>query len=515
MLLHTRQRFVWAALAVVFMSAGPARAACVPDGLPTPAPRDPVARMLAQQDACPKTAIVFRNLLKKAGARLEPTMINFGGFHRPDPDGFFFFEIASTPAGAPATALNIPRGDLLFGHLTAQAGDGTIVSSTSGLILELIAWDPDKQFYNFYELVNGAWSYRGDSKDILDDIQGLHRQRPASEGPFGRRLRCSKCHVNGGLLQKELADPHNDWFVRERPMNMDKLRFEPALKQLLSELVEPGELTKLVAASPQRLADSPGYRAVMSARSMQERLRPLFCAVEINIESDQPPVDDRRPELRVPSGFFVDTRLATGAVSVKRQDYDAGLAKAGSRLPGTPGRTDADHGWLTPVKANSDIVAVEALIAQGVIDREFAADVLAVDFTNPAFSSRRCALLKLVPDQAEPGFTTRLQDALRGSSLPGAVDLLANITDASRNAAFHQKQAQAFLASCQKQSSDPAAVSSWLRLLFQRRAEVSASEISQNPNFHILEDPGRVVFPEANPTPVAGRLALTPACQVQ
>jgi len=514
MVMHTWPRIVWAALAVVFLSAGPARAACVPGGLPTPAPRDPVARVLAQQDACPKTAMVFRNLLKKAGARLEPTMINFGGFHRPNPGGFFFFEIASIPE-APATALSIPRGDLLFGHLTAQAGDGTVVSSTSGLILELIAWDPVKQFYNFYELVDGVWSYSGDSKDILDDIKGLHRQRPASAGPFGARLRCSGCHVNGGLLQKELAAPHNDWFVRERPMNMDNLRFEPALKQVLSELVEPGELSKLVADSPQRLADSPGYRAVMSARGMQERLRPLFCAVEINIDSDQAPFDERRPELRVPSGFFVDPRLATSAVSVKRQDYDAALAKVGSRLPRTPGRTDADHGWLTPVKANSDVVAVDALIAQGVIDHEFAADVLAVDFTNPAFSSRRCGLLKLVPDQSEPGFTTRLQDALRGSSLPGAVELLANVTDVSRSAAFHQKEAQTFLASCQKQSSDPATVSSWVRLLSQRRAEVGASEISQNPAGRILENPGRVVFPEADPKPVAGRLTFTPACQVQ
>ena len=513
MLMHTRRRIVWAALALITLSARPARAACVPDGLPSPPPRDPVALVLARQDGCPKTAIVFRNLLKKLGTRLEPTMINFGGFHKPNPGGFFFFEIASTTGAA--APLSIPRGDLLFGHLTEQAGDGTVVSSTSGLILELIAWDPVKQFYNFYELVDGAWSYSGDSKDILDDINGLHRQRPASVKPFGGRLRCSGCHVNGGLLQKELAAPHNDWFVRERPMKMDTLKFEPALQQVLSELVEPGELSKLVAASPQRLADSPGYRAVMSARSMQERLRPLFCAAEINIDSDPTPTDERRPELRVPSGFFVDARLATGAVSVKRQDYNAALVNIGSRLPKTPGRADADHGWLTPVKANSDVVAVEALIAQGVIDREFAADVLAVDFTNSAFSSRRCGLLKLVPDQTEPGFATRLQSALRESSLPGAAELLVNVTDRSRSAAFHQKQAETFLAACQKQSSDPTAVLSWVRLLSQRRAEVGASEISQNPAGRILENPGRVVFPETDAKPVPGRLTLTTACQVQ
>jgi hypothetical protein len=75
--------------------------------------------------------------------------------------------------------------------------------------------DPEKQFYNFYELASGTWFYRGDSKDILDDIQGLHRQRNRV-APFGGRLRCSGCHVNGGLLQKELAAPHNDWFLTSR-----------------------------------------------------------------------------------------------------------------------------------------------------------------------------------------------------------------------------------------------------------------------------------------------------------
>src|SRR3954468_6546697 len=47
------------------------------------------------------------------------------------------------------------------------------------------------------------------------------------------------------------------------------------------------------------------------------------------------------------------------------------------------------------------------------------------------------------------------------------------------------------------------------------RVEVSTSEISQNPRGRILENPGRITFPSTQPRAVAGRLALTPACQLR
>jgi hypothetical protein len=213
---------------------------------------------------------------------------------------------------------------------------------------------------------------------ILDDVQLLHRQRNASVRPFGTQLRCSGCHINGGLLQKELAPPHNDWFTRDRQLPLGTLKPDSFVKGKLADMTDAGELSELVAASARRLADSPGYRKVLAARSMQEQLRPLFCPMELNIESDSEAFDDRKSTLRIPSAFFVDPRLGTAEISVRRQDYDAALRKLHSRLPETPeGRTDADHGWLTPVKAHSDLVAVESLIEQGVVSKEFAVAVLA------------------------------------------------------------------------------------------------------------------------------------------
>jgi hypothetical protein len=64
---------------------------------------------------------------------------------------------------------------------------------------------------------------------------------------------------------------------------------------------------------------------------------------------------------------LVDERLATADISVRRQHDDAALLNPRSRLPDTPGRADADHAWLTP--AQSDIVAVDALIEQRTIDK--------------------------------------------------------------------------------------------------------------------------------------------------
>jgi hypothetical protein len=127
--------------------------------------------------------------------------------------------------------------------------------------------------------------------------------------------------------------------------------------------------------------------------------------------------------------------------------------------------------------------------------------------------------LKLVPDQAGPDFVTRFEGALRGAGGAGAAELLKNLSDPSSNTALHQKQAAEFLRACQQRAADPEAVLGWYRLLAQRRAEVRESEISQNPQGHILEDAddgsGRVVFPSTDPPAKPRQLALTLDCKVE
>src|SRR4030095_12973876 len=95
---------------------------------------------------------------------------------------------------------------------------GRLVSDQGGLQVEAIALDPGKQTYNFSELFQGVWLYRGDSHDVRDGVQSLHRERNAGVGPFGTKMRCSGCHLGGGLVQKELGPPRKGGITRARPL---------------------------------------------------------------------------------------------------------------------------------------------------------------------------------------------------------------------------------------------------------------------------------------------------------
>ena len=84
-----------AAWLLVLWSAVPVHAACPVSDLPTPAPRDPVVRVLSQQSVCPMSGTDFRNAIKQSGGRLESTIVDFVGFHSPNAVALFIFEIAS------------------------------------------------------------------------------------------------------------------------------------------------------------------------------------------------------------------------------------------------------------------------------------------------------------------------------------------------------------------------------------------------------------------------------------
>jgi hypothetical protein len=508
-------------IVMLLFTARLCQADCIPTDttkLPNQQPnQDALALLLKAQDRCPLSTLDFLNLVESSGARLEPTMVNFQGFNDPDDGNFFLFEIVSGQlAGA-----KVARGDFLFGHFLGPdpQDPSHLTLLTDGLLIEAVAWDPSKQMFNFYELTVGCkppganWCYRGDSSFVLQDIEFLDRQN-SGQGPFHNQLRCSGCHLNGALIQKELTSPHNDWWTTSRPLSQGSLTPDDTVRKIFQRLVDADELAKLVRAGTQRLAASPEYRKALQKRSMQEQLRPLFCAVELNIESDTNPSDDRKPTIQIPSGFFVDPRLGESAISIARANYDQAVKQHGLQLP--PNRTDADHPWLTPVKANSDMMMVNGLVEMGVIDDEFVADVLAVDFTNPLFSTARCGLLPLVPDKGGADFVARFRTALKASSTPAAKELLDNLTDPKRDAKFHHQQVADYLNACQKRASQPEAASEWLDVLAQRRAAVDTDEFSKHSNHqHISESPGRVVFPVPSDSGHVTLVGLTSTCEAR
>jgi hypothetical protein len=478
---------------------------------------DALVKLLLSGGPRPANAFELRARLLAGGAKIRTTFVANRGFHNPDRGSFSMFELVSgrlSPLG-----IEIGDGEFFFGHFTARAGSKLVADQEPGrsaLMVELIAWDPLKTVFNFYELIGdgrqGQWFYRGDSLDIQSDVELLHRQ-PAPGAPrFGGRLRCSGCHAAGGPIMKELAAPHNDWWLNSRRLPFGPSKPDAELARILNGLVDAGELATAVKAGLSKLQASETFQRARKARSLQERLRPLFCPVELNLESDSAPLDELAPQVTVPSAFFVDPLLAQKPLSIKRAHYDAALRAAKAAFPEvSPARPDGDHGWLTPVKAFSDASAIEALVKDGLIDMEFVSDVLALDLTEPLFSKSRCGLLRLLPNVAEGDwqktFRASLKTAANGN--PAAQELLNNLTDPQRDAKFHQARAARFLDQCQSRLQSEDTVSQVYHLLAQRRAEAFDSEISKNPNGQILEPGFRVIFPTTTPPVRSGTFRLT------
>jgi hypothetical protein len=506
-------------IVVVFglmVRVGSATAACViqdSSEKPVQNNNDPLAQFLSAADACPQNVFEFRSRLTSAGAKLRPALVANGGFHNPknNPNQvqMMLFEIVSGHLNQPNVEIN--DGEFFFGHFITT--DGTNLKAGRDVFIELIARDPVKEVFNFYELTRDrkgrpGWFYRGDSLDIQQDVRLLHRQPDPHNPSFGNRLRCSGCHIAGGPIMKELAAPHNDWGRTER-LPFDPRRADAPLSEILQGLVDASELAKSVKVGLAQLEESQKFQQAKRTLTLQEQLRPLFCPVELNLESDTTPFDHKAPKIEIPSAFFLDPMLAKGAVAVERAHYEAALTAAQTKFPGTS-QADADHGWLTPVKAFSDTLVIGSLVKQGVIDQEFVSDVLAVDLTNPLslLPTARCKLLRVLPENAAGDWQEVFKASLRASNDPAAQELLKNLTDPSRNAQFHQTRAARFLDEVQKRLQAKEAVIEMYQLLAQRREEVKASEISQNPKGRILEPGFRVVFPDtpgANP----GRLRLT------
>ena len=190
-------------------SAGYALGACQilnSQGMPISTNSDALARLLTSLETCPGDVFALRARLLAAGATLKTTLVDNRGFHNPGPGSFSLFEMVLgnlTPIGMP-----IADGEFWFGHFIGVGANNRLIANQqpSELMVELISWDPTKGVFNFYELGveagKKAWRYRGDSLDIMKDLQFLHRQKNPAQPAFGTTLRCSGCHMGGGPILK-------------------------------------------------------------------------------------------------------------------------------------------------------------------------------------------------------------------------------------------------------------------------------------------------------------------------
>ncbi|MBY0371139.1 hypothetical protein K2X33_10665, partial [bacterium] len=450
----------------------------------------------SRQTDCPPDVQAFKKVLKQHLA-LQPAMVANRGRHNPGAGSFSFFEEAS---GKLPTGDKLEPGSFFFGHFTEARGSEIVLQkepADGALMIEAIAQDFKTGLYHFYELigdgVSGQWFYRGSSLDALKDNEYLYRASPPGQPHFGRTMRCSGCHSSGGPIQKEIASPFNDWWTQARPLPFGTLTLSPEVGLVVAGLVETQHFSRSVSQGMQRLEASAEYQKAKQSRSLQEELRPLFCETEINLESDLEPLGGAAKQVRIPSAFYLNPVLGQGEFTVDKARYLQLLKDFKMRFPETQ-FADADHAWLTPVKAQADLLAIESLIRNGTVDAEWVADVLAVDFESPIFSQSRCALLRLVPADRQ-NWKRRFESALAGSSLPGAAALLTNFSDSSRDQAFHKAKALAYVQDSQKRLLDPAGQKEAFERLLRAREAVARAEISQNPLGRILEPGFRVIFP--------------------
>ena len=491
---------------------------------------DALFKLLSAQPECPQNALVFRKLLVDNQIKPTPAMVANRGFSNPLPQGSFsFFETVTGQYGGQKLA----PGDWFFGHFTASSIDSTAGSSTlvpqqsatpDNLLLETLIWDPSKAMFNFYEIrgtgQGGQWFYRGDSADIQADVANLNRNRDPSQPIFmgavnqGQaslpRLRCSGCHMNGGPIMKELAEPNDSWWTRTRPLSLGAMRIAPELTELLATLVNADQFAGWVKAGSDKLLVSQPYWKARQASTLQEQLRPLFCAQEVNLESDKLPLSDGALTIAAPVAAFVDPRLApsgTQSVTISKAlyvnslnlfqsqffDYQTG-AIAGGVQP--IGQIDADHAYEIPVKARSDIELAKRMVDTGLITDKFVYDVISVDMTRPLLSAQRCGLLRLLPDgAAKAGWLPQFKQNLANSPQPAAKALLANMNDAGRTRAYYQAQAKTLIDKIQARAGDQQAVNGYVRLLAQDRIAVYQAELSQHPQGQIFEPGFRLIFP--------------------
>ncbi|MEK7692362.1 MAG: hypothetical protein AAB425_15210, partial [Bdellovibrionota bacterium] len=362
------------------------------------------------------------------------------------------------------------------------------------LLIELIVWDSGKKIFNFYEMIGTAqsaqWFYRGDSADILEDNQFLYRTPPVGQPQFGNRLRCSACHGSGGPIMKELAPPHNDWWTVARPLPLSPNAPSSEVAGMMEAAMDAGQFSKQVQAGISKLEESAAYRKLKNQRSLQESLRPVFCESEINLESDQIELAaSAEPVVSIPAGFFINPNLgpASPAFSptISKFGYKSLLSQFKTRFPETS-LPDADHAWLTPVKGHSDHLAIQSLVADGVVKQDWTRTVLAVDLENPVFSETRCSLLKHVPEKFSADWRSRFLKSIQVDPAPAALKLVHYL----EHPAAVESDVKAHLAKSGKPGS-----SEFQKLLDLRRATFT-SEISQNPRGQILEPGFRVIFPD-------------------
>ena len=308
-------------------------------------------------------------------------------------------------------------------------GDGilsTLLSASPGPttgFLQVIAWDPQKKKFNYYELNrDNNWSWAGDSS---------HARQPQFIGKG-----CFDCHHNGSVIMKELKRPWNNWQSELATIDLsvlpEMIATDPNLANLIGANVLEQDINGGVSQYYNAWLDRHISEELTTVTEVPEILRHLTTTTSVNFESNNP--SPTNTEVVPPKNFFLfDDALSKLAgddfgdagykfpntigfdtAQFKQTIESKGFAlRQCDRVDNTnecePGTVDYEQKGTTfnpffiPVPSNEDTFVITKLMDFQVIrgnqrknikfiPDKFAAAVLMVDFQNPIFSPVRSSL---------------------------------------------------------------------------------------------------------------------------
>lgn len=285
----------------------------------------------------------------------------------------------------------------------SAAPSGTHPGQPAGF-LQVIGYDAQRNLFNYYEYSANpgqstrSWAFAGNSDHARE-------AQTAGRG-------CMQCHINGALNMKELTTPWNNWN-------------SPAAT------ISAGNIPQAVAEDPLYVQATGTDRFQTSFQSLQTRysqglvsqsirngtitnvpalLQRLITTTTVNFVATPRAVTDT---VQVPSDFFLNQSAfgtsqinlafaAPPSFTLTTARYNAFLSDYGFALQ----QLDANNRLLyrqpggnffalfTPGPAYEDVAVLQQMINLKVVDANFAAAVLLVDFPNPVFSATRASLMR-------------------------------------------------------------------------------------------------------------------------
>jgi hypothetical protein len=279
---------------------------------------------------------------------------------------------------------------------------------TPPLFLQVISFNPQNGFYNYYQYVNNqdvgngpggtrTWSWGGNGSMAFQSAT-------AGQG-------CFTCHRNGGLNMKELTAPWNNWSSTQAAINPANVPAAVTQDPLFQNLSGAPQLQSSFQSAMFQVRQSWVAASIQNGTvtNVGSLLTPLFVNTTINLAASQTLSASSSSVAALPSDFFLaNSTLSTvlgisyqiPALSLDRASYNNVLATNQFELVNTdmtppeysqPGATY--FSFFVPVQAYEDVKAIQQLVQQNVISTKLGTAALMVDFQNPVFSQVRQKLL--------------------------------------------------------------------------------------------------------------------------